>query len=71
MKQLLNISKSILAMAFFAALILAGCRSGVKNAGKDADSLKVTGANASVYEDIRQARRFSIHYLLLSNLQCL
>ena len=48
MKQLLKISKSILALSVLAAFMLAGCRSGVKNGKKDADTL-VTGANAAVY----------------------
>ncbi len=66
MKRLLKISNSILALAFFAALMFAGCRSGVRDVKKDADTL-VTGANASVYEDIKQAEK--IFYTLPSPLE--
>ena len=66
MKRLLKISKSILALSVLAALMLAGCRSGVKDGKKDADTL-VTGANAAVYEDIKQAEK--IFYTLPSPLE--
>lgn len=67
MKRLLNISNSIPAVVLFAAMMLAGCRSGVKNTGKDADTLSVTRANAAIYEDIKQAEK--IFYTLPSPLE--
>lgn len=67
MKRLLNISNSIPAVVLFAAMMLAGCRSGLKNTGKDADTLSVTRANAAIYEDIKQAEK--IFYTLPSPLE--
>jgi hypothetical protein len=67
MNKLLKISNSVLALALFMALMLASCRSGGKNAKKEADSLTVPGANAAVYEDIKQAEK--IFYTLPSPLE--
>jgi hypothetical protein len=54
-------------VALLMALMLASCRSGGKNANKEADSLTVPGANAAVYEDIKQAEK--IFYTLPSPLE--
>jgi len=67
MNKLLKISNSVLALALFTALMLASCRSGGKNANKEADSLTVPGTNAAVYEDIKQAEK--IFYTLPSPLE--
>jgi hypothetical protein len=67
MNKLLKISNSILALALFLALMLVSCHSGGKNAKKEADSLTVPGANAAVYEDIKQAEK--IFYTLPSPLE--
>jgi len=67
MNKLLKISNSVLALVIFLALMLASCRSGGKNAKKEADSLTVPGANAAVYEDIKQAEK--IFYTLPSPLE--
>jgi hypothetical protein len=67
MNKLLKISNSFLTFALFLALILASCRSGGKDAKKEADSLSVQGANAAVYEDIKQAEK--IFYTLPSPLE--
>ena len=67
MNKLLKISSSILAVALLMALMLASCRSGGKNANKEADSLTVPDANAAVYEDIKQAEK--IFYTLPSPLE--
>jgi hypothetical protein len=67
MNKLLKISNSVLALVLFLALMLASCRSGGKNAKKEADSLTVPGANAAVYEDIKQAEK--IFYTLPSPLE--
>jgi hypothetical protein len=67
MNKLLKISNSVLAVALLMALMLASCRSGGKNANKEADSLTVPGANAAVYEDIKQAEK--IFYTLPSPLE--
>jgi hypothetical protein len=67
MNKLLKISNSVLALALVMALMLASCRSGGKNANKEADSLTVPGANAAVYEDIKQAEK--IFYTLPSPLE--
>jgi len=67
MNKLLKISNSVLALALFMALMLVNCRSGGKNANKEADSLTVPGANAAVYEDIKQAEK--IFYTLPSPLE--
>jgi len=67
MNKLLKISNSVLAAALFMALMVASCRSGGKNANKEADSLTVPGANAAVYEDIKQAEK--IFYTLPSPLE--
>jgi hypothetical protein len=67
MNKLLKISNSVLALVLFLALMLASCHSGGKNAKKEADSLTVPGANAAVYEDIKQAEK--IFYTLPSPLE--
>lgn len=67
MNKLLKISSSVLAVALLMVLMLASCRSGGKNANKEADSLTVPGANAAVYEDIKQAEK--IFYTLPSPLE--
>jgi hypothetical protein len=67
MNKLLKISNSVLALVLFLALMLASCRSGGKNAKKEADSITVPGANAAVYEDIKQAEK--IFYTLPSPLE--
>jgi hypothetical protein len=67
MNKLLKISNSVLALVLLLALMLASCRSGGKNAKKEADSLTVPGANAAVYEDIKQAEK--IFYTLPSPLE--
>jgi hypothetical protein len=67
MNKLLKISNSALGLALFIALMMASCRSGGKNANKEADSLTVPGANAAVYEDIKQAEK--IFYTLPSPLE--
>ena len=67
MNKLLKISNSFLTFALFLALIFASCRSGGKDAKKEADSLSVQGANAAVYEDIKQAEK--IFYTLPSPLE--
>ena len=67
MNKLLKISNSVLALALLMTLVLASCRSGGKNANKEADSLTVPGANAAVYEDIKQAEK--IFYALPSPLE--
>jgi hypothetical protein len=54
-------------LAVFLTLILANCRSGGKNAKKEADSVSVPEANAAVYEDIKQAEK--IFYTLPSPLE--
>ncbi|HBZ20658.1 MAG TPA: hypothetical protein DEO60_05995, partial [Bacteroidales bacterium] len=67
MNKLLKISNSVLAMGLLMALMIVSCRSGGKNAKKEADSLTVPGANAAVYEDIKQAEK--IFYTLPSPLE--
>lgn len=67
MNKLLKISSSVLAVALLMVLMLASCRSGGKNANKEEDSLTVPGANAAVYEDIKQAEK--IFYTLPSPLE--
>jgi hypothetical protein len=67
MNRLLNISNSVLTFLIFFTLILASCRSGGKGVKKDADSVVVSGADASVYEDIKQAEK--IFYSLPSPLE--
>jgi len=67
MTKLLKISNSILALAILLTFIIASCRSGGKNAKKEADSVNVQGANAAVYEDIKQAEK--IFYTLPSPLE--
>lgn len=67
MNKLLKISNSVLALALLMTLVLVNCRSGGKNANKEADSLTVPGANATVYEDIKQAEK--IFYTLPSPLE--
>jgi len=67
MNKLLKISNSVLAVALLLTLMLASCRSGGKDAKKEADSLSVSGANPAVYEDIRQAEK--IFYTLPSPLE--
>jgi len=67
MNKLLKISNSVLALALLMTLVLVNCRSGGKNANKEADSLTVPGANAAVYEDIKQAEK--IFYTLPSPLE--
>jgi archaellum component FlaC len=47
--------------------LLASCRSGGKGEKKDADSLAVSGADAAIYEDIKQAEK--IFYTLPSPLE--
>jgi hypothetical protein len=67
MNKLLKISNSVLAMCLLMVLMIVSCRSGGKNAKKEADSLTVPGANAAVYEDIKQAEK--IFYTLPSPLE--
>lgn len=67
MNRLLKISNSVLAAALLLTLMLASCRSGGKNAKKEADSLNAPGASAAVYEDIKQAEK--IFYTLPSPLE--
>lgn len=67
MNKLLKISNSVLSVVLCLALMLASCRSGGKNEKKEADSLKVSGTNAAVYEDIKQAEK--IFYTLPSPLE--
>jgi hypothetical protein len=67
MNRLLNISNSVLTFLIFFTLILASCRSGGKGVKKDADSVVVSGADASVYEDLKQAEK--IFYSLPSPLE--
>jgi hypothetical protein len=67
MNRLPKISSSVLTFLIFFTLILAGCRSGGKGVKKDADSVIVSGANAAVYEDIKQAEK--IFYTLPSPLE--
>lgn len=67
MNKLLKISNTVLAAVLLLTLLLASCRSGGKDAKKEADSLSVPGANAAVYEDIKQAEK--IFYTLPSPLE--
>ncbi len=67
MNRLLNISNCVLTFLIFFTLIIASCRSGGKGVKKDADSVVVAGADASVYEDIKQAEK--IFYSLPSPLE--
>ncbi len=67
MNKLLKISNSVLGVVLFMSLMFASCRSGGKNANKEADSLTAPGANAAVYEDIKQAEK--IFYTLPSPLE--
>ncbi len=67
MNRLPKISNSVLIFLIFFIFILAGCRSGGKGVKKDADSVVVSGDNAAVYEDIKQAER--IFYTLPSPLE--
>jgi hypothetical protein len=67
MTRLLKISNSILALAILLTLMIASCRSGGKDAKKEADSVNVQGANPAVYEDIKQAEK--IFYTLPSPLE--
>ena len=67
MNRLLKISNSVLTFLIFFSLLLASCRSGGKGEKKDADSVVVSGADATVYEDIKQAEK--IFYTLPSPLE--
>jgi archaellum component FlaC len=67
MNRLLKISNSVLTFLIFFSLLLASCRSGGKGEKKDADSLAVSGADAAIYEDIKQAEK--IFYTLPSPLE--
>jgi len=67
MNRLLKISNSVLTFLIFFSLLLASCRSGGKGEKKDADSLVVSEADATVYEDIKQAEK--IFYTLPSPLE--
>jgi hypothetical protein len=67
MNRLCKISNSVLALAIFLTFILASCRSGGKEVKKGTDSLNVQGADAAVYEDIKQAEK--IFYTLPSPLE--
>jgi len=67
MNRLLKIGNSVLAAVLLLTLMLASCRSGGKNAKKEADSLSESGVNAAVYEDIKQAEK--IFYTLPSPLE--
>ena len=67
MNKLLKIGNGVLAGLFVFSLILASCRSGVKGDNKEADSLAVSGSDAAVYEDLKQAEK--IFYTLPSPLE--
>jgi len=67
MNRLLKIGNSVLAAVLLLTLMLASCRSGGKNAKKEADSLSTSGVNAAVYEEIKQAEK--IFYTLPSPLE--
>jgi hypothetical protein len=67
MNRLLKISNTVLTFLIFFTLILASCRSGGKSGKKDTDSVAVSGADAAVYEDIKQAEK--IFYTLPSPLE--
>jgi len=67
MNRLLKISNSVLTFLIFFSLLLASCRSGGKGEKKDTDSVVVSGADATVYEDIKQAEK--IFYTLPSPLE--
>lgn len=67
MNRFLKISNNVLTLAIILTLIAASCRSGGKDGKKEADTVNVQGANASLYEDIKQAEK--IFYTLPSPLE--
>jgi hypothetical protein len=67
MNKLFKISNCVLSFTIFLTLLLASCRSGGKEGKKEADSVNVQGANAVVYEEIKQAEK--IFYTLPSPLE--
>ena len=67
MSRFHKIINTVLTLAIFLTLILAGCRSGGKDAVKGADSVIIQGANPEVYEELKHAEK--IFYTLPSPLE--
>ena len=67
MNRFHKIINTVLTLAIFLIFILAGCRSGGKDAMKGADSVNVQGANPAVYEELKHAEK--IFYTLPSPLE--
>jgi len=67
MNRFHKIINTVLTLAIFLTFILAGCRSGGKDAVKGVDSVNVQGANPAVYEELKHAEK--IFYTLPSPLE--
>jgi len=67
MNRFHKIINTVLTLAIFLTFLLAGCRSGGKDAVKGVDSVNVQGANPAVYEELKHAEK--IFYTLPSPLE--
>ncbi|MDX9726420.1 MAG: hypothetical protein RBT38_08545 [Bacteroidales bacterium] len=67
MNKPLKISTVIHAMVIFSIITLAGCRQGGRGEGRNADQADISGADAELYEDLKQAEK--IFYSLPSPLE--